>query len=174
MDVSHKLGARRRRALPLENHAPTRPVHLLAVGSGDCLVTYRWELDRYPRVKGCIIFLQHVANIATVLQELDLLVMPSLWEACPILPMEAMVSGTPLVRTDCIGLREILHGSSSVMIPKNDPSALAAALREAIKHPGKEGARAYSPVARQRFDVRPIAKPLSDLFASLTCGSGKC
>ncbi len=145
-----------------------RPVHLLAVGSGDCLVNYGWELDRHPRVKHCITFREHVPSAAPILRELDLLVMPSLWEACPILPMEAMCMGVPVLGTDCVGLREVLRDSPSVMVSQNNASALAEALRSAIDSPWKEKAVQYVPAARQRFDVRPVGQALADLFQSLT------
>jgi glycosyltransferase involved in cell wall biosynthesis len=53
-------------------------------------------------------FIEPVTEIAPVLSQMDALVMPSLWEACPLLPMEAMVLGVPVVGSDAIGLREAL------------------------------------------------------------------
>ncbi len=152
----------------LDQGVPARPVHLLAVGSGDCLVNYRWELDRHPRVKGCITFLEHVPNAAPILRGLDLLVMPSLWEACPILPMEAMCMGVPVLGTDCVGLREVLQGSPSVMVPTGDANALASALDRAMASPLTESARRYVPEARRRFDAGSTAERLSGLIDKLT------
>ncbi len=148
----------------LDVGATVRPVHLLAVGSGDCLVNYRWELDRYPRVKRRVTFLEHVANVAPVLRELDLLVMPSLWEACPILPMEALCMGVPVLGSNCVGLREVLRDSPSVTVPANDASALAAAIREAIANPWQSDARKYIPIARERFEVGQTGRGLCNVF----------
>jgi glycosyltransferase involved in cell wall biosynthesis len=144
-----------------------RPVHLLAVGSGDRLVNYRCELDRYPRVQRCITFREHVASAAPVLCELDLLVIPSLWEACPILPMEAACMGVPMLGSDCVGLREILRGTPSLMVPAADSQALASALQQAARSPWTEAARRYAPEARKRFDVHPTALRLQALFDEL-------
>jgi glycosyltransferase involved in cell wall biosynthesis len=158
----------------LASGAAARPVHLLAVGSGDCLVNYQWELDRYPRVHRAITFLEHVPSVAPILRELDLLVMPSLWEACSILPMEAMCMGVPVLGTNCVGLREVLRDSPSVIVPTNDPPALAAALRRAIDSPWKDKAVQYIPAARQRFDVRPVGETLAGLYRSLENGKEPC
>jgi len=147
---------------------PARPVHLLAVGSGDFLVNYRWELDRYPRVKECITFVEHVPNVMPFLAEIDLLAMPSLWEACPLLAMEGLCAGVPVLGTDCIGLREVLQGTPSVMVPAADAGALAAALDRTIRAPWHEAARLYAPEARRRFDVDRSAAQLQDLFDELT------
>ena len=150
-----------------------RPLKLLAVGSGDCLVNYRWELDRFPLVSRCITFLEHVPSVAPILRELDLLVMPSLWEACPILPMEAMCMGVPVLGSDCIGLREVLRGSPSRLVPAGDATALAEALRAAIDNCRKEEAAAYVLAARRRFDVKPVGCALVNLFDSLP-GTKSC
>ena len=41
------------------------------------------------------LFLPFVTNIASTLKGLDVVVMPSLWEACPLLAMETLVAGIP-------------------------------------------------------------------------------
>src|SRR5690606_26020218 len=115
-----------------------------------------------------------VPNIADILRELDLLVMPSLWEACPILPMEAMCMGVPILGTDCVGLREVLRDTPSRTVPSNDVPALALALRQSMEHPWSERAIAYSAVARQRFDVACTRQDLANLFNSLLNGNGRC
>lgn len=143
---------------------PTPRVRLVAVGSGDYLREYRQEIERRPRVAGCITLLDHTPDVKPILREIDLLVMPSRWEACPLLPMEAMCEGTPVLGSDCIGLREVLSGSPSKMVPSGDAAALAEGIRQAIDAPWKEKAAAYAPVARQRFDVRLSARELLALF----------
>ena len=126
----------------LARGTPVRPVHLLAVGSGDFLVNYRWELDRYPRVKSCTTFMEHVPEVMPILAEIDLLAMPSLWEACGLLAMEGLCSGVPVLGTDCIGLREVLQGTPAVMVPAADANALALAL-DLASAPWTEAARAF-------------------------------
>jgi glycosyltransferase involved in cell wall biosynthesis len=152
----------------LADKPPPRPVHLLAVGSGDCLVNYRWELDRFPRAAGCITFLEQVPNVAPILQELDLLVMPSLWESFGLLAGEAMCMGIPVLGTNCIGLREVLRDTPSVTVPVADARALASAIDRAIRSPWTDAARQFVPEARKRFDVGPRTERLVELFDELT------
>ncbi len=90
-----------------------RRFHLLATGSGDFVREYKAEVARRGELNGRVTFQEHVPDVAPILRELDLLVIPSLWEACPILPMEALVSGVPVLGSDCIGLREVLRGSAA-------------------------------------------------------------
>lgn len=137
---------------------------LLAVGSGDYVREYREEIARRPGVAGCITFVDHTPDITPILREIDLLVMPSLWEACGLLAIEAMCAGVPVLGSDCIGLREVLFGGPSAMAPAGDAAALAQGIRQAIEAPWKDRAADYAPVARQRFDVRRSAEELLGLF----------
>ena len=140
------------------------PPHLLAVGSGDFLREYRAEVARRPRLAGRITFRDHLPSVAPQLPEIDLLVVPSLWEACPLLPMEAMCAGVPVLGSDCIGLREVLRGSPSRMVAAGDATELAAGIRRAMRAPWTEQARQYAPLACRRFDVRNAARDLTLLF----------
>jgi glycosyltransferase involved in cell wall biosynthesis len=112
-------------------------------------------------------FLPFVPNIAPVLKGLDLVVMPSLWEACGLLAMEAMVAGTPLIGTDCIGLREVLKGTPCKTVPIKDSEALADAIAHEIFNPSKLTAEQFSVEAAGRFDVRKHSKELEKLISRL-------
>src|SRR5262249_5956021 len=111
-----------------------------------------------------VTFLQFVADIAPILRQLDLVTMPSLWEASPLLAMEALCAGIPMLGSSCIGLRELLHGSPSVLVPPNDPAALAEALANALSSPWTEAARASAATARQRFSAARSGEQLRQLF----------
>lgn len=150
----------------LADSGPTRPYRVVAVGSGDCEQRYHAEVERRG-LAPLFCFLDFIPDVAPVLRQLDLLVMPSLWEAGPILPMEAMCVGLPVLGSGCIGLREVLRGSPSRMVPAGDANAWCRALRQALAEPWTEAARAYIPEARRRFDVLPAAAQLRELFDDL-------
>jgi len=118
-------------------------------------------LDEYFR------FLPFTPNIAESLKGLDVVAMPSLWEACPLLPMEAMVAGVPLIGTECIGLREVLRGSPNVMLPVKNSKEIANALCNEIKKSTKSIMQKYIPEACQRFDVLHQAKNLEIIIQNL-------
>jgi glycosyltransferase involved in cell wall biosynthesis len=142
------------------------PFHLAVVGSGDYEREYRAEVAR-RRLDRLITFLPFVADVAPVLRQLDVLVMPSLWEACPLLPMEALASGVPVLGSDCPGLREVLRGTPSVMARAGDTVAWAHALGHAIERPWHEEASRYAGEARRRFDAAPSARLLQNEFDAL-------
>ncbi len=105
-------------------------------------------------------FLPFTSNVASTLKGLDVIAMPSLWEACPLLPMEAMVAGVPVIGTDCLGLREVLKDTPNVILPAGNSSALAEALENEIKNPSCSQTEAFREEAASRFDVRKQATEL--------------
>jgi glycosyltransferase involved in cell wall biosynthesis len=153
----------------LAAQGPPRPFHLVAFGTGDFDREYRAQVERRglaSRVTMC----PAVGDVQPVLGQLDLLVMPSLWEAMPLLPMEALAAGVPVLGSDCIGLREVLRDTPSRVVRTGDEDALAAGLRDALAAPWTEAARAYAPAARRRFDNARSARRLVDLFGATARG----
>jgi glycosyltransferase involved in cell wall biosynthesis len=126
------------------------------------------EVAKDRLLTSAVQFVEPVSQIAQLLSQIDLLVMPSLWEACPLLAAEAMVLGVPVVGSDAIGLREVLRGSPSLVVPNGQPAALADALVRAVFCPWTAAARAYASEAQSRFDVRLSAERLWRLFEALT------
>jgi glycosyltransferase involved in cell wall biosynthesis len=140
---------------------------VLAVGSGGFLGEEKKIIER-KGLGSHFRFLPFEENVAATLKGLDVLAVPSLWEACPLLPMEAMVAGTPVIGTDCVGLREVLRGTPSTVIPPGDAGALASALQARMDNPGRSEAVAFVEQARRRFDAGETARRLSELFDTLT------
>jgi glycosyltransferase involved in cell wall biosynthesis len=108
-----------------------------------------------------------VPDVTPVLEQLDLVVVPSLWEASSLVSMEAMCAGVPVLGSDCPGLREVLRGTPSRTVRTGDVAALEVGMREALAGLWTDAARAYAPAARQRFDVRQSARRLVELYDTL-------
>jgi glycosyltransferase involved in cell wall biosynthesis len=115
-------------------------------------------LDRFFR------FMPFTPNVAGTIKGLDVVVMPSLWEACPFQPMEALASGTPFIGTDCIGLREVLRATPATVVPKANSMALAKALLKQMEHERKREFKAFMVDAGERFDVRKTRQGLLELY----------
>lgn len=112
-------------------------------------------------------FLPSTSNIGSSIKGLDVVAMPSLWEAYGLLAAETLVSGTPIIGTDCIGLREVLQGTPARIVKSGDSEALASALYEEMKSPSKEKAKEFVEEAAERYDVKKQAKELESLFLEL-------
>jgi glycosyltransferase involved in cell wall biosynthesis len=114
-----------------------------------------------------IYFLPSVPNVAPVLKGLDVVVMPSLWEACGLLAMETMVSGVPFIGTDCIGLREVLKGTPCKVVPAKNSEALAEAIAQEINCPSGLIAEQFRDEAMRRFDIKDHSRKIDQLVKQL-------
>ncbi len=61
----------------------------------------------------------------------DVLVFPSVWEGFGWPPLEAMACGTPVVASNTPAVAEVV-GDSGVLVPPDDPSAIARALEQVL------------------------------------------
>jgi glycosyltransferase involved in cell wall biosynthesis len=112
-------------------------------------------------------FLPFTPNIAGTIKGLDCVVMPSLWEACGLLAMETLISGTPLIGTDCIGLREVLKATPARIVRKADSSNLAEALLQEIRLPSLNSVESFRETAKQRFDITTTSHSLLSMYESM-------
>ncbi|EPR30577.1 glycosyl transferase group 1 [Alkalidesulfovibrio alkalitolerans DSM 16529] len=143
--------------------AAKRDYRLVAVGSGDYLDWYR-KTAHEQGVAERIVFLPFQRDVAEVYRDLDAVVMPSNWEACPLQPMEALVSGVPLIVSDCIGLREVVRDTPAIVVPGGEPEGLARAMDELLSGHGSEAFADFRHEAARRFDVGRTAESVKRLF----------
>ena len=112
-------------------------------------------------------FIPFVTDVGPSLLGVDVVAIPSLWEACPLLPMEALACGVPVIGSDCLGLREILQDTPATVVPAGSAAALAQAIREhAASTDRSRVARSFAPIARDRFDSRKTTEQLESLLWS--------
>jgi glycosyltransferase involved in cell wall biosynthesis len=140
------------------------------------VITFGWgayireEMDEVERkgLKNYVISLPFTSDLATTLRGLDLVAMPSLYEACPLLAMEAMVAGVPVIGTDCSGLRDILKDTPSVMVPAYDGYSFAQAIRKEIINPSKEIAHGFRQTASNTFDITNTVRELEKVILRIS------
>lgn len=112
-------------------------------------------------------FLPFQESPARAIRGLDVIVMPSLWEAYGLLAAEALVAGVPIIGTNCIGLREVLHGTPARVVPMANSIALAEAIIEEHQKPSRDNFEKFRMSAMKRFDVKDRAKELEQLIHKL-------
>lgn len=68
-------------------------------------------------------------QLAAAIRAATVVCLPSRWEAFPMVCLEALALGAPVVASDAGGLSEIIeHRASGLLFPAGDPEALASAL----------------------------------------------
>jgi glycosyltransferase involved in cell wall biosynthesis len=118
-------------------------------------------------------FMPFVAEVGSALKAVDVVAIPSLWEASSLLAMEALVAGVPVVGTSCKGLSEVLAGTPATIVPVADSAALAEALAREGQSSSRGAARAFIPSAVARFDVAPRAAEIVTIMREMSGARAK-
>ena len=110
----------------------------------------------------------------TFMREIDILAVPSEWEAFGIVAIEAQASRRPVVAFDVDGLPEaVVHGETGLLAPHRDSAALADAIINLVDDASLRawmGANGRARVAAL-FSAPGMVRRLSDLYAALINGS---
>ena len=107
---------------------------LVIIGEGPLrarLVSLAAELGIEDRVRFLGV-LGH-AEICAWYNAADVFCLPSLWEGCPNVVIEALACGTPVVASRVGGIPDLVPGDCGMLIPPGDPDLLAAALEQALE-----------------------------------------
>jgi glycosyltransferase involved in cell wall biosynthesis len=109
-------------------------VHWVVVGEGP----RRAELERRAEgaaLHGRVHLVGQVEDPGPLVAAADLYVASSLSEGLNTSILEAHLAGVPVVGTDAGGIPEALAGGSGVIVPRQDPAALAKAIRDLLTAP---------------------------------------
>ncbi len=108
-------------------------------------------------------------EIGTVLNGIDVLVVPSIWyENTPLVIYSAQAAGCPIIASDVGGISEVVKDSvNGLLFPAGDPQALALALktlshdRDLLKQMAE---RAIEPLSAERY-ASALLKTYTDLVS---------
>jgi glycosyltransferase involved in cell wall biosynthesis len=101
-------------------------ITLLIAGEGDSEEDLKKEAAALG-IQNHTRFIGPRLDMPEVLKVLDLYVLPSLWEGLPMVLLEAMAAGCPIVATDVGGNHmAITHGENGSLVESKNPGALAA------------------------------------------------
>jgi len=104
----------------------------------------RSEIERQVMASGLgeriqILGWQDSAGVQRILSSSRALVLASLGEGLPVVIMEAMAMGRPIVSTDVGGVSElVIHGETGWLVPPGDPDRLAECMQRALERSDSE------------------------------------
>jgi glycosyltransferase involved in cell wall biosynthesis len=146
---------------------------LVLVGDGSQRRALELEARRRG-VEGEVRFLGHVDPVNPLFHLADVFVMSSDVEGLPLVMLEAMAAGVPMVLTNVGGIPDVAaHEETALLVEAGDAEALAAAIARVLAMSKDERARyttAARAVFRQRFSVRRMVEDSEALYSRLLHG----
>lgn len=96
-----------------------------------------------------------VHNADTLYRAFDCVVLSSRTEGTPMVLLEAMSAEVPVIATRVGGIPDVVSDSEALLVPPDDPAALAAAIDRVRSDPEEAAARASAAAARLARDFQP-------------------
>jgi glycosyltransferase involved in cell wall biosynthesis len=146
-------------------HRDGLPVQLVIAGDG-ALRQVLAERAAELRLADHVLFAGFVANVAALFHLFQVYALPSTREGLPIVLLEAMRAGLPVVASTVGGIPEVLgHGECGVLVPPGDVVRLADGLRSVLAAP--EAGRELGQRGRMRFNAKYTVAGMTKAYLDL-------
>jgi glycosyltransferase involved in cell wall biosynthesis len=140
--------------------------HLVVLGEGPeraALHALARSLDVPVHLPG------RVPDVAAWLRRADLLVHPVRWEGFGLALLEAMLASLPIVASRVSSIPEIVvDGETGLLVPPDDPEALAGAISAVLDHPRDYGERGRRRAQAEFSVARMVDRTLAVYEAAVT------
>lgn len=108
---------------------------LILAGDGEMRGQLEAMADTH-KIREQVHFLGSRLDAPELFATFDVFCLPSRYEGMPLTVFEAMAAGVPVVATRVVGIQEVVRdGETGLLVPPNDPDALASALLQARRNP---------------------------------------
>ncbi|MHB1044085.1 MAG: glycosyltransferase family 4 protein [Eubacteriales bacterium] len=124
-------------------------------------------------IEDSVVFTGFVEEVWPLMADLDLLVVPSLWEGFGLTAVEALALGVPVVAADVGGLPEaVRHGETGLLVAPGDTAALSRGIIWMLEHPSEaaEMARRGGEAVRREFSASTMAARTVEVYRKLLDG----
>jgi glycosyltransferase involved in cell wall biosynthesis len=153
----------------IETRSNIKNAKYLIVGEGkdhDNLEQKAKELG----IRDKVIFTGFRQDIKEILCALDILILPSIREGQPIILLEAMAMGKPVIATDIQGVNEtVLNGITGMLVPAKSYLALAKAIINLLKDNKKaqEMGEMGRKLVEEKFNLKDKIKQHEQLYQAV-------
>lgn len=156
-----------------------RKLHLVLVGES-FYASYRREYERLQRMvvdldlSAQVKFMgrQPLPEVVRYMQQSAVLVLPSRQESLGMVVVEAIACGTPVVATRSGGPEDIVVDDVGVLVPAEDPEALAEGIERVLERRSMYNAEALRAYAVQKFGLDSVADQVTELYARAVLSRG--
>ena len=128
------------------------------------------NLCRELEIEDRVTFTGFRTDVAQIIANSDVLVVPSKAEPMGRVALEAMAVGVPVIGTAAGGLPEVVEdGVSGVLVPARDPDALAEAMQAMLRdrRRSRRMGRAGGDRVREQFDIAETVRQVQALYDGL-------
>ncbi len=146
-------------------------VTLDVVGDGEL----RPELEAQAREQGVASAVRfhgrlERSEVARLMREADVFVLPSLWENLPCVLLEAMSTGLPVVATRVGGTAEIVSESNGELVEPGSAEALEDGVRRVLDARGAYDPERMHRSATRRYGYDAVARAWTDVYERAAAG----
>lgn len=128
----------------------TRPPAVASVLGAGPLASELSSLARELGLDGRVRWHGEVPDARRLFRAFDVVVLSSRTEGTPIVLLEALDAGVPVVATRVGGIPDLVSSLEALLVPGERPDLLAGAIREVRKHPEQAAERAERALERLR------------------------
>lgn len=168
------------RLVPIKDHvmllnavARLPAVHVAVIGDGELRADLEARVATM-RLGDRVHFTGWAMDIATVISDLDVVVLTSKNEGTPVSLIEAAACGRPSVATKVGGVGMVVeHGVNGYLTRPGDPEHLATALEQLLADPAgrRRMGEAGRARVREQFSQERLLRDIRELYAELTDAS---
>ena len=126
-------------------------VSLFIVGDGELrndLMNQTKELALEKRIH----FLGYRSDVVECINSFDFCVLPSVFEGFGLVAIEAFMNAKTMIATDIPGVNEVVNSENGILVPAEDPQALAQAIKDLAGNPEKRASLATQ--AKRDYDTK--------------------
>jgi N,N'-diacetylbacillosaminyl-diphospho-undecaprenol alpha-1,3-N-acetylgalactosaminyltransferase len=109
-------------------------------------------------------------NATEYIKASNLLILPSIHEGLPLVVIEAMAVGTPVIATNIYGIPELIEdGVNGKLVPIKDSKSIANAIEFIYDNPAVKEIFVEASVKKARFfSIERMVKEYEELFSKLS------
>ena len=149
--------------------AQSPDIHLMVVGDGaDRAFLENLTVEMGLEKNVAFVGYQSQESVRQYLRQTDIFVLPSFAEGIPVVLMEAMAMGVPVVTTQIAGVSELVEsGENGYLVPPGDSGALVTAIAKLVDNADRRAqfGQAGRKKVEQHFDISAALSNLKDLVS---------